>query len=109
LTVKFGESVPEQRGLYTQEGERGSRAMEWAPNAMVLTNQGHGKVDRLTIGARFFGFANAYKTDPAPEGAHAEPNTIVNVNNTTINETNIRETNVRVDETQIEQSMKVGR
>jgi hypothetical protein len=105
LTVKFGENLPEQTGLYTytNHGDRGT-AMEWAPNAMVITN-GKESGKRISLGARFFGFANAYKTDPdlRTHEAHGG-NTVVNINETTVNETN-----VSVEQTRVHQEVNVER
>ena len=110
LTVKFGENVPEQRGVYTRKTDRDEAvATEWTPNAMVLTNGRHDRVevdadgakrhpdkaDRWTKGARFFGFSRAFKTDPVPASERPAPATVVN--NTTINNTRIEETNVHND------------
>jgi len=111
LTVKFGESVPEQAGLYVTNTERSQTAMDWSSNAMVLLHgKAKTKADRVTTGARFFGFSNAYKTEDAhtDHRAASSPSTIVNVqNNTTINETTIHETKIHettINETKIHET-----
>jgi hypothetical protein len=116
LGVKFGENLPEQHGFYTTRSERQNGAIDWAPNAMVLTHGKQAGAGKVTVGARLFGFANAYKTDPVPaeEGGAAH---VVNVHNTTIHSTAINQTNIRddhsvrvgidVDQTNIQQSQAV--